>query len=45
MTENFEKKLDKKNIRPTAMRLLVLEVLSGKEAASSLSDLEKSFEK
>lgn len=45
MIENFEEKLDKKNVRPTAMRLLVLEALSRQKTAISLSDLEKSFEK
>jgi Fur family ferric uptake transcriptional regulator len=45
MIEELEIKLRKKNIRPTAMRLLVIETLSRQESAISLSDLEKSFEK
>jgi Fur family ferric uptake transcriptional regulator len=45
MIQNLENKLNKKSIRPTAMRLLVLEALSSQEAAISLSELEKSFEK
>ena len=40
----LEEKLYKKHIRPTAMRLLVLETLSGQKTAISLSNLEKSFE-
>ncbi|WP_442780920.1 Fur family transcriptional regulator [Algoriphagus sp. PAP.12] len=43
--KELENKLKEKDIRPTAMRLLVLEALSGQEAAISLSDLEKAFEK
>lgn len=45
MIKEFETTLSKKNIRPTAMRLLVLETLSYLKAAISLSELEKSFEK
>lgn len=45
MLKDIEDKLQNKNIRPTAMRLLVMDVLSGQEAAISLSELEKSFEK
>ncbi|QYH39221.1 transcriptional repressor [Algoriphagus sp. NBT04N3] len=45
MIKELENKLKEKDIRPTAMRLLVLEALSGQEAAISLSDLEKAFEK
>ena len=45
MIQELEVKLNKKNIRSTAMRLLVLEVLLGQKAAISLTDLEKSFEK
>lgn len=45
MLKDIENKLQKKNVRPTAMRLLVLETLFGQKAAISLSDLEKSFEK
>ena len=45
MIKNLEHKLARKNIRPTAMRLLVMEVLTSQEAAISLTDVEKSFEK
>ena len=45
MIKELEIKLKQKGIRPTAMRLLVLETLSGLEAAVSLSDLEEVFEK
>ena len=41
MIKELENKLKQKDIRPTAMRLLVLEALFGQEAAISLSDLEK----
>lgn len=36
--------LNKKNIRPTAMRILVYRILSAAEAAISLTDLENDFE-
>lgn len=45
MFRDFEEKLGKNGIRPTAMRLLVMEALAGRESAVSLSDLERSFEK
>lgn len=45
MLEETERILQKKKLRPTAMRLLVLEALLGQQTATSLSDLEKSFEK
>jgi len=45
MIKDLENKLKEKAIRPTAMRLLVLEALSAQEAAISLSDLEKAFGK
>ncbi|WP_257657096.1 Fur family transcriptional regulator [Parapedobacter lycopersici] len=45
MSNTFEEKLTAKQIRPTAMRLLVLETLSWQESAISLSELEKSFGK
>ena len=45
MRKEFEIRLTEKNIRPTAMRLLVLETLSGQKTAISLSDIEKTFEK
>lgn len=37
--------LESRNIKPTAMRLLVLKTLSVQYAAISLSELEKQFEK
>ena len=45
MLKDLEEKLKEKQIRPTAMRLLVLEIFSTREAALSLSELEGSFEK
>lgn len=44
MKEN-EIKLENRNIKPTAMRELVLKVLSEQATAISLSDLEQTFEK
>ncbi|SDL87234.1 Fur family transcriptional regulator, ferric uptake regulator [Daejeonella rubra] len=43
--ENKETKLISKGVKPTAMRLLVMDVLSNQEAAISLGQLEQSFEK
>lgn len=40
-----EEKLNKRHIRPTAMRDLVLKVLTDQKSAISLSDLENKFEK
>lgn len=47
MTKNkeTENKLDSRNIKPTAMRQLVLRVLSERKAAISLPELEREFEK
>jgi Fur family ferric uptake transcriptional regulator len=45
MKSDSEKKLETRNIKPTAMRELVLKVLSEQTAAISLSDLEQKFEK
>jgi len=45
MNIQLENKLNNKSIRPTAMRLLVLEAMTNQQAAVSLSDLEKQFEK
>ncbi|MEX2564338.1 MAG: transcriptional repressor [Cyclobacteriaceae bacterium] len=45
MIKILETILNKKNIRLTAMRLLVMETLSDQRSAISLSELEKSFEK
>jgi len=44
MKEN-ETKLENRNIKPTAMRELVLKVLSEQATAISLADLEQTFEK
>ena len=44
MKEN-ETKLENRNIKPTAMRELVLKVLSEQTTAISLADLEQAFEK
>jgi Fur family ferric uptake transcriptional regulator len=43
--KELEKKLEQKKVRPTAMRLLVLEALQNQKAAISLQDLELTFEK
>src|SRR5690606_19185114 len=45
MNIQLENKLNNKSIRPTAMRLLVLEAMTNQQTAVSLSDLEKQFEK
>jgi Fur family transcriptional regulator, ferric uptake regulator len=45
MIKQLELKLEQRGIRPTAMRLLVLEVLTNQKSATSLSDLERAFEK
>jgi len=45
MIKELEIKLKNRGIRPTAMRLLVLESLSAQETAISLSELEKAFER
>ncbi|PHS53015.1 MAG: transcriptional repressor [Lutibacter sp.] len=42
---DLEKILEKNNVRPTAMRLLVLQFLLNKEVALSLTNLENYFEK
>ena len=44
MKEN-EEKLNKRHIKPTAMRDLVLKVLTEQKSAISLSELENKFEK
>jgi len=41
----LEKVLERNKVRPTAMRLLVLQYLFTKNVAVSLTDLENSFEK
>ncbi len=43
--KKLENKLENKKVRPTAMRLLVLDVLQKRKAAVSLQDLEDSFER
>lgn len=40
----IERILNHKNIRPTAMRILVYNILSSADAAISLTDLENDFE-
>lgn len=45
MNDNSDKKLEIRNIKPTAMRELVLKVLSEQKVAISLADLEQKFEK
>lgn len=42
---NLEAILKKNNVKPTAMRLLVLQFLLNKNAAISITDLENNFEK
>ena len=44
-TNKIEDKLLSKSVKPTAMRLLVLEVLSAQMAAVNLSELENLFTK
>lgn len=43
--EEIEKKLGAKNVKPTAMRMLVYKTLEGSKKALSLIDLEQKFEK
>lgn len=45
MKSDSEKQLETRNIKPTAMRELVLKVLSEQATAISLADLEQTFEK
>lgn len=45
MFKEHELILEQKGIRPTAMRLMVYEALAGQKVASSLTDLERIFEK
>ncbi len=45
MIKELEENLTTHQIKPTAMRLLVLEYLLGREAAVSLTDLYEDFEK
>ena len=41
----IEKKLESKNVKPTAMRTLVYKALADSGKALSLADLEQRFEK
>jgi len=43
--QNLDKILEKNNVKPTAMRLLVLQFLLNKDIAVSLTDVENHFEK
>lgn len=43
MNEEFLKKLESREIKPTAIRLLVLRVMSSSDHAVSLSELEQSL--
>jgi len=45
MSKNLDDKLSSKNIKPTAMRQLVLKVLTDQKSAINLSDLEDKFDK
>lgn len=45
MTENSDNLLNSRNIKPTAMRELVLKVLTEQTTAISLTELEHKFEK
>lgn len=45
MNKNIDNKLNSKNIKPTAMRQLVLQVLTEQRTAISLPELERKFEK
>ncbi len=45
MKLDLEKTLEKHNVKPTAMRLLVLQFLLTEKAAMSLTDLENYFDK
>lgn len=45
MKSDSDKQFETRNIKPTAMRELVLKVLSEQQAAISLADLKRKFEK
>lgn len=45
MYSSIDRKLSKRNVRPTAMRELVMEALIEQKTAISLSDLEMKFKK
>jgi Fur family ferric uptake transcriptional regulator len=43
--KNIEQFLEQKNIRPTAMRILVYQFMASKEITVGLSDIENAFDK
>ena len=45
MKEDIDKQLQTRNIKPTSMRQLVLQVLNEQKTAISLPELENKFEK
>ncbi|MDT0690898.1 transcriptional repressor [Salegentibacter sp. F188] len=45
MKKDLEKQLEQKKVRPTAMRLLVLDTLQRQKTAVGLDDLEETLEK
>ena len=45
MKKNIDKQLQSRNIKPTAMRQLVLQVLTEQKTAISLPELENKFER
>lgn len=45
MLHDIEKKLKNRNIKPTAMRQLVLQVLTNQQTTISLTELEHKFDK
>jgi len=45
MSDRMENILKSRNIKPTAMRILVLEVLAGQDAAIGLPELEQLFDR
>lgn len=45
MNSDLERRLEKNNVKPTAMRLLILQLLRNKNVAVSLTDLENHFVK
>lgn len=45
MIKNIDNFLEKRKIRPTAMRILTFKYLLGQEVATSLTDIEQAFDK
>jgi len=45
MNKKFDQKLQQRNVKPTAMRELVIEILLEQKTAISLKDLEDKFDK